>query len=276
MFVSNWFLTLIIVVYAISLMMYTIDFMKQNNQANKAAFRFVFVVWILQTIVLLYQFITIGNFSVLRLEEGLFFYAWIVLTCAIIVHFTTHIRFIVFFMNGFSFLIALLHFILHSKQEFYYDGPLFVHELLIVHITLVFVAYGLFTLSFILSSMYMFQYWLLKKKKGFNWLWRFSNLQKLDTSAFWSVVIGLPILLVSLISGFLWAYIDRSALFLLDLKTIGSLVIFLLYALFLVCYVVFQYRGKRIAMFNMVIFSLLLVNYFLTRSYSHFHTVFES
>lgn len=266
---------LILVVYATSLMMYVIDFMKQNHNVNKTAFRLVTVVWALQSIVLLYQFITIGGFSVLRLEEGLFFYAWILLTCAIVVHFTTRIRFIVFFMNGFSFLMALLHIALHSKQEFYYDGSLFVHELLIVHITLVFVAYGLFTLSFILSSMYMVQYWLLKEKKGFRWLWRFSNLQKLDSSAFWAVVVGVPILFVSLMSGFLWAYIDRSALFLMDIKTIGSLVVLFLYAIFLILYVVAHYRGKKIATYNMIIFSLLLVNYFLARSYSHFHTVFE-
>src|SRR5699024_10909386 len=65
-----------------------------------------------------------------------------------------------------------------------------MHEILIAHITTSILSYGFFTLSFLLATMYLIQYYLLKKKKGLKAMWRFSNLDRLDLLSSYAVVIG--------------------------------------------------------------------------------------
>lgn len=58
--------------------------------------------------------------------------------------------------------------------------PSMLNELLYAHIVLALIAYGLFTVSFIIALLYFTQYRLLKWKKGYKWLKRLSDLEGLE------------------------------------------------------------------------------------------------
>lgn len=119
--------------------------------------------------------------------------------------------------------------------------------------------------------MYLLQYWLLKKKKWNTQLKRLGNLDQLDYFSFLSVLIGVPILMIAIILGVLWAYISGEAFYWYDVKTIGSFIVLGVYIGYLVFRVVKGFKGKQNAILNVNAFLFLLVNYFLFSTLSNFH-----
>lgn len=88
---------------------------------------------------------------------------------------------------------------------------------------------------------------------------------------FLSVLIGVPILMIAIILGVLWAYISGEAFYWYDVKTIGSFIVLGVYIGYLVFRVVKGFKGKQNAILNVNAFLFLLVNYFLFSTLSNFH-----
>src|SRR5699024_3295571 len=189
MFAFKWIYEVMLLIYSLSIIGYFIDFIKKNRQINKIAFLLLIIVWAMQTIILYNQAFIKKNFPILTLNDGLFFYAWILIGFSLIINRVFKIDFIVFFTNVFSFFILLLSISLNAQGEIYEDGAQFVHEILIIHITIALISYGFFTISFLLALMYLLQNYLLKRKIGLRWMWRITNLKQLDTYSFGAVII---------------------------------------------------------------------------------------
>lgn len=64
-----------------------------------------------------------------------------------------------------GFFILLLYISARAKEQMQVQGVELVHEILIAHISLAFVSYGFFTVSFLFSLMYLVQYKFLKEKE---------------------------------------------------------------------------------------------------------------
>src|SRR5690625_3126842 len=150
MIASKWIYEVMLFIYSISLIGYFIDFIKHNFRVNKLSFYLLCLVWTIQTVILYNQTFIEKNFPILTLNDGLFFYAWILLLFSIIINHFFQIHFIVFFTNVLSFFILLLSLSLNAQTVFLDQGSEFVHEILMIHITLSLVSYGFFTLSFTL------------------------------------------------------------------------------------------------------------------------------
>ena len=161
MYAEKWLYEFILFIYSISLIGYFIDFIKTNKRINKISFWLLCTVWLLQTVLLFNQVFLEKNFPILTLNDGLFFYAWVLIFFSIIINRFFSIHFIVFFANVFSFFIMLLAISLRAQQNYNPIGAAFVHEILVIHIMLALVSYGFFTISFILSFMYLLQYQFL-------------------------------------------------------------------------------------------------------------------
>src|SRR5699024_6994716 len=160
---------------------------------------------------------------------------------------------------------------LRAEEQMMARGLHLDHEILIAHITFSIIAYGFLTLSFLLALMYLIQHKLLKKKKGFKWLWRFTNLKQLDTYSFSAVKLGVPFLFIGLILGVIWAYISGEEFYWWDSKTIGSIVLLFIYLGYLILRWTQGYRGRAISLYNSATFLILLVNFFLFNVFSNFH-----
>ncbi|WP_163970145.1 cytochrome C assembly family protein [Oceanobacillus halotolerans] len=269
--ITKWMYEIILVIYGLSLVGYFIDFIQHNRKANRIAFWLLSMVWLLQTSFLCIQLISDKSFPITTLQEGLFFYAWILVTFSLLMNRLFTIHFIVFFTNVFTFFILLLAISMRIQAQMEPSSIQFVHEILITHITLAIVSYGFFTLAFIFSLMYLTQYYFLKKKQGLKWMWRFGDLKRLDIYSFTAITLGVPLLLIGIIYGIVWAYSMDVEFYWLDIKTIGSILVLGVYILYLLLRIVRGYRGRSIAIYNTAAFLVLLINFFLFSLLSNFH-----
>lgn len=260
-----------LIIYSISIIGYFIDFMKRNDRVNKVSFYLLCLVWFVQTIILYYVTIVKKIFPILTLHDGLFFYAWILILFSLLLNWFFRVHFIILFTNVISFLTLLLALMLNAMTSFDAQSVQFVHEILIIHIIFTIVSYGFFTLSFALSSMYLVQYYFLKRKKGFRWMWRFTDLHKLDELSFLFMIIGVPLLFIGIIFGVVWAYFAQAEFYWFDFKTIGSILVLMIYIVALLLRFFNGYRGRPTSVYNAIAFSALLINFFLFSSLSSFH-----
>ncbi|NBJ68679.1 MULTISPECIES: cytochrome c biogenesis protein CcsA [Clostridia] len=267
----KWLYEFILIIYGLSLMGYFIDFVQDNRRVNRIAFWLLSLVWIIQTVFLFYEVFFVKSFPVVSLNDSLFFYSWVLVSISLLANKLFPVNFIVFFTNVFSFFILLLYLLSDAQRNWQVHAVQFVHEIVIAHVTIALISYGFFTLSFLLSVMYLIQYQLIKRKKGLKWMWRFADLNQLDTYAFKTVTIGVPLLLIAIILGIVWAYVSGALFYWVDLKTIGSFFVLAVYIIYLVIRLLKRYRGRAVAMYNTVAFLLLLINFFLFSTLSKFH-----
>ncbi|KIL16346.1 cytochrome c biogenesis protein [Bacillus safensis] len=260
-----------ILIYALSVLFYFIDFLQHNRKAGKMAFWLLSIVWLLQTVYMFYIMMETDRFPVLNVAEGLYFYTWVLVTLSLVLTKVLRVEFIVFFTNVIGFSMMAIHTFtpsdLHSAEL---TGKL-TSELLVIHITMAILSYGAFSLSFAFSLLYLFQYRLLKKKKWGKWLLRIEDLSKLDHMAYVLNIIGVPMLLLSLILGIIWAYISYDTLYWTDAKVLGSFIMLFLYGFYLYIRLVRKMQGKIVALWNVASFLVLMINYFLLGSLSTFH-----
>ncbi|MFD2759571.1 cytochrome C assembly family protein [Lentibacillus juripiscarius] len=268
---AKWFYEIILITYGLSLVGYFLDFIQHNRKANRIAFWLLCMVWLLQTAFLLRQVVIANSFPVLTLYDGLSFYAWVLISFSLVLSKLFRIQFILFFTNLLGFFILLLYISARAKEQMQVQGVELVHEILIAHISLAFVSYGFFTVSFLFSLMYLVQYKFLKEKRGFQWVWRLGDLKQLDAFSFKAVTLGVPLLTIAIVLGVVWAYMADAEFYWVDLKTIGSIVVLFVYVIYLLLRLGKGYLGKAISIYNSAAFLFLLINFFLFSILSNFH-----
>ena len=260
-----------VIIYAISVLLYFIDFHHTNQKVNKFAFWLLLVVWVLQTIFLCLYMTETGRFPVLTLFEGLYFYVWLIIGFAVFINKFFKMDFILFFTNALGFILMVVHTFAPSQIQSQVMAQQLVSELLFIHITMAILAYAVFTLSFIFSILYLIQYDLLKKKKWGKKLLRLGDLSKLEKLSYILNVIGIPVLFIALVLGVRWAQIKLPDINWIDTKIVGSFFIIIVYSFYIYCKQGKQIFGKNLALINIAAFLLVLLNFFLFSSLSGFH-----
>jgi HemX protein len=262
---------LTVVLYALSVLLYFIDFLHHNRKANRAAFWLLSFVWLLQSVFLIFYMYETGRFPVLTIFEGLYFYVWVLITLSLGINRYLRVDFLVFFTNVIGFMFMVIHTFAPEQFESAVRIQKMVSELLFIHITVAILSYGAFSLSFVFSALYLLQFHLLKKKKWSKRLVRIADLSKLEFLSYILNVIGVPMLMVSLILGLQWAYIKIPAFIWYDPKVIGSGFVLAIYCVCLYLRVSKGITGKSLAMWNAAAFLILLINFFLFGNLSSFH-----
>ncbi|MGE6375590.1 cytochrome C assembly family protein [Peribacillus muralis] len=260
-----------VLLYAISMLLYFMDFLNNDQKANKVAFWLLSIVWVLQTIFLFLYVWKTGRFPVLTIFEGLYFYAWVLVSLSLIINRLLRVDFTVFFTNVLGFMVMAIHTFAPVQIESQVLAQRLVSELLLIHITFAILSYGAFTLSFVFSLLYLIQYDLLKRKKWGKRLLRLGDLTKLEHMSYVLAVIGVPLLVVSLILGIQWAYIKVPDVSWLDMKIVGSFILLVGYSVFLYLKIRKQMYGRTLAFLNIGSFMIVLINFFLFGSLSTFH-----
>ena len=262
-----------IILYGLCVLFYFIDFLQNNRKAHKAAFWFLSIVWIMQTIFLFLYMFEVGRFPILTLFEGLYFYVWVLITFSLILNRLLRTDFFMFFTNVIGFGLMVIH-IFSTLQADYMAGEAqtkLLSELSMIHITVAILSYAAFALSFVFALLYLIQYDLLKQKKWGKRLVRLGDLAKLEQLSYILVAIGVPLLLLSLILGLEWAYIIVSDIYWYDSKILGSFACLFIYGIYLYLKVKKKIYGKSLAYWNIGSFLLVLVNFFFFGSISAFH-----
>lgn len=262
---------LTVLVYALSVLLYFIDFLHNNRKANQVAFWLLAFVWGLQTTFFLIYVVKTGRFPILTVFEGLYFYSWVLVTLSLGINRLLRMDFIVFFTNILGFVIMAIHTFAPVQYNSDVMAQQLVSELLLIHITMAILSYGAFSLSFVFSLLYLIQYDLLKRKKWGKRLLRIADLSKLEHLSYVLNVIGVPLLLLGLILGMQWAFIKVPNMTVFDTKVIGSFIVLCTYSINLYLRVVRGLHGKSLALWNIAAFLIVLLNFFLFGKLSSFH-----
>lgn len=260
-----------VLLYAVSVLLYFFDFLNNNQKANKIAFWLLSIVWVLQTIFLFLYVMKTGRFPIMTIFEGLYFYAWLLVSLSLIINRLLRVDFTVFFTNLLGFMVMAIHTFAPIQIESEVLAQQLVSELLVIHITFALLSYGAFSLSFVFSLLYLIQYDLLKRKKWGKSLLRLGDLTKLEHMSYVLAVIGVPLLGVSLILGIQWANLKLPGVSWLDMKIIGSFVVLIGYSVYLYLKIRKQIYGRTLAFLNIGFFMIVLINFFLFGSLSSFH-----
>ncbi len=262
---------LTVVVYAFSVLLYFFDFIHHNRKANRIAFWLLAFVWVLQSTFLFLYMLKTGRFPVLTIFEGLYFYAWVLVTLSVIINHLLRVDFIVFFTNILGFIVMAIHTFAPVQYQSAIIAQRLVSELLLIHITMAILSYGAFSLSFVFSLLYLLQYDLLKRKKWGNRLIRLADLTKLERLSFVMAVIGVPMLMLSLILGLQWVFIKVPWVHWYDSKVLGSFIVLVTYSVYLYLRIGRGMAGKTLALWNVASFLIVLINFLLFGRISSFH-----
>lgn len=260
-----------LVLYAVSLVFYFIDFLKKDNRAQRAAFWLTAAVFLLQTGFLVRTIVLTRQLPVLTLYDGVYFFAWILIALSLGIQLRYKSSYAGFFLNVIGFCFMTIHIFAPGGMPGGEVGGPLVSELLFIHITFAILSYAAFTMAFVFAILYLLVYNLLKKKK---WTAQFSRLPSLQhalTGTKSAIYTGIPLLLVSLILGIQWAYTALDDWKLLDFKIVGSFMILLVYCALLFLNRKGKLQAADFAWANVIAFVLIIINFFLGSKLSQFH-----
>ncbi|MER2190255.1 MAG: cytochrome c biogenesis protein CcsA [Solibacillus sp.] len=261
---------LMVILYALSLVLYFVDYLYKNVRARRMAFWLVSIVWVLQTVFFIIFMIETRRFPILSLFEGVYFYAWLLTTISIVLHCIARVDLPVFFVNILSFVFLTIYLFAPVEESQIVVDSL-VSEMLVIHISFAMLSYVAFSVSFVFSVLYLILYRILKQKK-FNNLWsRLPNLQQMSNWMSNSVLLGVPLLIISLILGLEWGLMTLEGLSVFDIKIIGSFIVAVMYLVILILHRNGILVGTAFAYVQIYMFLLIVINFFLGSRLSDFH-----
>lgn len=259
-----------VILYAIGIVFYFIDYLYKYVKARRIAFWFVSIAWVMQSVFFVLFIIETQRFPILTLFEGIYFYAWLLTTLSIVLHCIARVDMPVFFVNVLSFVFVTIHlFAPTEKVQPLVDS--LVSEMVVIHISFAIMSYAAFSLSFVFSMLYLILYRILKQKKAHP-LW--SRLPSLQQTSSWmsnSMLVGVPLLFISLILGLEWALMTLDKLSVFDIKIVGSFIITVIYLIILLLHRSGKLIGTSYAWIQIYAYLLTVVNFFLGNKLSNFH-----
>lgn len=261
---------MMVILYAICIVLYFIDYFYKQNKIRRIAFWLVSIVWIMQTAFLLLYVMETKRFPILSLIEGVYFYAWLLITISIILHCIARVDLPVFFINILGFIFVTIH-LFAQDQINPALGETVISEMLVIHISFAILAYAAFTLAFVFSILYLILYRILKEKK-YSKLW--SRLPALNQIINWinkSILVAIPIFLISILLGLEWAFMTMEKFSIIDAKILGSFVITIIYFIIMILHRKGKLTGISYSWAQIYTFLLVVINFFLGSKLSGFH-----
>jgi HemX protein len=268
MFAARWMYDLLIYVYAISLLFAFAVLMQSNRRSLRISYWFLVIVWGLHATIFALR--SLVFWAVVPGLDVLFFYAWLLVTVALVVMRLDPMPVLVFVLHGLAF-IVLVTGLFFAGDALPRVEHLLLSELVFIHVTMAVTAYAAFSASSICAALYLLSNYLLKQKRWHRFLMRLPSLDRLQLFARWFVMIGTPLLFCSLVLGMVYAYQVVGSAFWLDIKVWGSVWVLVVYAWVWVQGSVSRWRGDRLAWWNALSVLALICNYF----FSHFRFSFH-
>jgi len=269
MVTQNWMQDAILYVYALSLLFYFSDFMNESRRLERTGTGLLVFVWLLQSCYLTESIIAYNQNNHVILYEYWLAFSWLLITISLVISRFFKINFFIFFINVIGFAVFALN--LYTRQE---SESLAVweatQELLYVHISLVLCAYAALTVGAVFSGMYLFLHNRLKEKRWSSIVRRLPSLDTLDQWTARAVIIGVPLLAMSLSIAVISLIVEGRLELLLDLKVISSFATLVAFFIYIYQRSTLKRPGLQLARLYMLSFALLLVNLF-SNYYSSFH-----
>ncbi|MBF4500844.1 cytochrome c biogenesis protein CcsA [Savagea sp. SN6] len=262
---------LMVVLYAVSLVFYFIDYLKRDRLAHRYAFVLLAIVYFLQTINLFWAVLATSRIPIYSLFDSVYLIAWILISISLILHASHKYSFFIFFINIIGFIFMTIHTFGPTRIAESTIRETLISELLIIHITFAILAYVAFAIGLIFAVLYLLLYSLLKQKKWSKQFDRYPSLHQTMMGMKITTYVGIPLLFVSLTLGVQWANIMLNDWSILDFKIISSFFLLMVYGVILYLHKIDKLRANDYAWANVFAFLLVIINFFLASRLSHFH-----
>jgi len=253
------FFNLLVFIYGLSAIGYFIFFITQKQEFGSRAFVLVLSGWILQAGLLAYRWLVFKSFAVSNLYESLNFFAWIIVLVYLISEFRRKL-----WTDGVFVLplvVSLAAYAATLNSDLRPLPAVLKSPWMAVHVTLCFLSYACFTLAFCFAVMYVWQEKELKSRKVDGFFFRLPALEFLDRLGYRAVVFGFIFLSLGIVSGSIWAQKAWGVFWNWDPKETWSLVMWLLYLVYLHGRLMSGWRGKKSAYLSIIGFAVMLFTY---------------
>lgn len=259
-----------IYLYATSVLFYFVDFLHRNRRAKRMALLMLCGVWMLQTAFLLLRFMERQFVPAFTLFDTLLFYAWVLVTFSIGFHFASRMPLVVLFVNLAGFTMAAVALFVTPDVTPAISEQL-ISELLFIHVTFALAAYSLFLLSFLLALLYLVIHFMLKRKRWNTLMRRAPSLSRVEQMMHWGNILGVPLLLLSLILGLIWAYEQAIPNVWLDPKIAVSFLVLFVYGYYIYRRAFSSWSGFSLAVCNAIAFAAVVFNNMISNMSVSFH-----
>jgi len=191
-------------------------------------------------------------------RSALSFYAFLMTLAFFFLYLRYRITSLGIFMLPFVFVLTL---IAAFRPERPFDMSAFRGGWLAVHIGSTILGYTGFFLTFIAAVMYLIQEKELKSRIPRAFYYRLPSLELCDELYYRSLIFGLPLLTIGILTGFIWASRTWKGPWELDPKILASLLTWLIYLVLFSTRVSGGWRGRRAAYVAIFGFAAIMVTF---------------
>ena len=207
---------------------------------------------------ILWEAARIHRLPVTDVRSTLSFYAFLVTLAFFFLYLRYRITSLGLFMLPFVFVLTLIS---AFRPERPFDLSAFRGGWLAVHIGSIILGYtGLF-LTFVAAVMYLMQEKELKSRIPRAFYYRLPSLELCDELYYRSLLFGLPLLTVGILTGFIWASRTWKGPWEFDPKILASLLTWLIYLVLFSTRVSGAWRGRRAAYIAIFGFAAIMVTF---------------
>ncbi|MEE8348376.1 MAG: cytochrome c biogenesis protein CcsA [Acidobacteriota bacterium] len=254
--------------YLVGLVHSVAAFVSKKDLLYKIAFASVGVGFFLHSSFIIYRGVELAHLPLTDLKEALAFFAWTVSLCFVISHLRYRIKPLGLFLLPLVTVLMLgTIFIKSSPVPEILSGSWFY-----LHTVCLFLAYGMFFMTFVGSWLYLFQERELKGKKPKTFYYWLPSLVLLDDLFYKFLIAGFSFMTLGLLAGVIWAEQDWVQGWQDDPKVIAALVTWAIYLLLIYLRLTAGWRGKRAAIISMAGFLSILFTFLGTRYLGGLHT----
>ncbi len=257
------FFKLALAAYLISTLGYIASLLVRRVLIAKGSTWILFSAFALHTAFYLAQLILNHTLSIKNFHETLSFFAWILCGIYLILQLKTKTRVLGAFISPIAFLLMV-------GASVGVEGPVTIPDtlkggLVTLHVTLSIAGEALFALASCAGAMYLIQNRLIKEKSIGSFSRLLPSLKELDNINHICLLWGFPLLTLGVVAGSIWARTVWGSLWQWDPKQIWTLSTWLLYALLLHQRLALGWKGRRVALFSLLTFLVLLAGFFLEK-----------
>jgi cytochrome c-type biogenesis protein CcsB len=257
---------LAIAAYLISTMGYVASLLVRRVLIAKTSTWLLFAAFMLHTAFYLAQAILTPVFSIKSFPETLSFFAWILCGIYLILQLKTKTRVLGAFISPVAFLLMV------GASAGIDDGSVFMPEILkgglvTLHVTLSIAGEALFALASCAGAMYLIQNRMIKGKSIGSFSRLLPSLKELDNINHVCLLWGFPLLTLGVVAGSIWARTVWGSHWQWDPKQIWTLAAWLLYALLLHQRLALGWKGRRVALFSLLTFFILLAGFIMEKAF---------
>ena len=200
----------------------------------------------------------IHRLPVTDVRSALSFYAFLVTVAFFFLYLRYRITSLGLFMLPFVFVLTLISAFRPVRP---FDLSAFRSGWLAVHISSTILGYTGFFLTFVAAVMYLMQENELKSKTPHAFYYRLPSLEVCDELYYRSLVFGLPLLTLGILTGFIWASRTWKGPWEFDPKILASMVSWLIYLVLFSTRVSGGWRGRRAAYVAIFGFATIMVTF---------------